>query len=212
MEEKIGTLVLVRHGQSQWNLENRFTGSVDVPLSENGEAEARKAGELLKGTRFDHAFTSALARAQETLRIILDVIDDPDVPTERDPALDARHYGDLEGLNKAETAAKFGEEQVQLWRRGFDVNPPNGESLKETRDRVLPYYREKIEPLLKAGKRVLVVAHGNSLRALVMVLDTISETAVAELNIPTGAPMRYLIDAEGNITDRGYIETLNTPE
>lgn len=212
MEEKVGTLVLVRHGQSQWNLENRFTGWIDVPLSEAGEEEARKAGELLKGYRFDRAFTSALVRAQETLRIILDVIGTPDVPIERDQALNERHYGDLQGLNKAETAAKFGEEQVHLWRRSFDVNPPNGESLKDTRDRVLPYYREKIEPLLKDGKRVLVVAHGNSLRALVMVLDAISETAVAELNIPTGAPMRYLIDAEGNIIDRGYIETLNTPE
>ena len=212
IEETIGTLVLVRHGQSQWNFENRFTGWIDVPLSEAGEEEARKAGELLKGYRFDHAFTSALVRAQETLRIILDVIGTPDVPIERDQALNARHYGDLQGLNKAETAAKFGEEQVHLWRRSFDVNPPNGESLKDTRDRVLPYYREKIEPLLKDGKRVLVVAHGNSLRALVMVLDAISETAVAELNIPTGAPKRYLIDAEGNIIDRGYIETLNTPE
>ncbi|MBE2269017.1 MAG: 2,3-diphosphoglycerate-dependent phosphoglycerate mutase, partial [Anaerolinea sp.] len=129
METKIGTLVLVRHGQSQWNLENRFTGWIDVPLSEAGIAEARKAGQLLKGMKFDCAFTSALVRAQETLRIILEEIGQTDLPTERDQALNERHYGDLQGLNKDETAAKFGQEQVHLWRRSFDVQPPNGESL-----------------------------------------------------------------------------------
>lgn len=212
METKIGTLVLVRHGQSQWNLENRFTGWIDVPLSEAGMVEARKAGQLLKGMKFDIAFTSALVRAQETLRIILEEIGQTNLPTERDQALNERHYGDLQGLNKDETAAKFGQEQVHLWRRSFDVQPPNGESLKDTRDRVMPYYTAHIEPLLKQGKRVLVVAHGNSLRALVMVLDNISQLAIPDLNIPTGAPMRYLIDEQGAVIDRGYLETLGTGE
>ena len=206
MEKIVGTLVLVRHGQSQWNLENRFTGWVDVPLSAAGEQEARKAGELLKGVQFDYAFTSALVRAQETLRIILDVIGQPDIPIERDQALNERHYGDLQGLNKDETASKFGTEQVHIWRRSFDVNPPNGESLKDTRDRVLPYYRAHIEPLVKQGKRVLVSAHGNSLRALVMTLDNIPQNGIPDLNIPTGAPMRYLIDGNGTVLERGYLE------
>jgi len=212
MEKIVGTLVLVRHGQSQWNLENRFTGWVDVPLSAAGEEEARKAGELLKGVQFDYAFTSALVRAQETLRIILDVIGQPDIPIERDQALNERHYGDLQGLNKDETASKFGTEQVHIWRRSFDVNPPNGESLKDTRDRVLPYYRAQIEPLVKQGKRVLVAAHGNSLRALVMTLDNIPQNGIPDLNIPTGAPMRYLIDGNGTILERGYLETSGESE
>ncbi len=209
MENLVGTLVLVRHGQSQWNLENRFTGWVDVPLSAAGEAEARKAGELLKGQQFDYAFTSALTRAQETLRIILEVIGQTNIPIARDQALNERHYGDLQGLNKDETANKFGKEQVHLWRRSFDIQPPNGESLRDTRDRVLPYYRAEIEPLVKQGKRVLVAAHGNSLRALVMTLDNISTQAIPDLNIPTGAPMRYRIDAQGNVLERGYLEILN---
>ncbi len=212
METKIGTLVLVRHGQSQWNLENRFTGWVDVPLSEAGIEEARKAGELLKGMKFDYAFTSALTRAQETLRIMLEIIGQTDVPIERDQALNERHYGDLQGLNKDETAAKFGKEQVHIWRRSFDVQPPNGESLKDTRDRVLPYYQAKIEPLVKDGKRILIAAHGNSLRALVMTLDNVSQQAITDLNIPTGAPMRYLIDSEGTVMERGYIEMLGASE
>ncbi|MEP7291950.1 MAG: 2,3-bisphosphoglycerate-dependent phosphoglycerate mutase, partial [Chloroflexota bacterium] len=165
-----GELILVRHGQSQWNLENRFTGWTDVPLSEAGIEEARHAGELLKAYHFDHAFTSALTRAQETLRLILEVTGQTDVPTDRDQALNERHYGDLQGLNKEETATKFGKEQVHIWRRSYDIPPPNGESLKDTRARVIPYYEEHILPLLKEGKKVLVAAHGNSLRALVMVL------------------------------------------
>lgn len=208
MERKVGTLVLVRHGQSQWNRENRFTGWIDVPLSDVGITEARRAGDVLKGTTFDYAFTSALARAQETLRLILEVTGQTDLPIERDQALNERHYGDLQGLNKDETAAKFGKEQVHLWRRSFDTPPPNGESLKDTRDRVMPYYAAKIAPLLKDGKRVLIVAHGNSLRALVMTLDNISAAAIPDLNIPTGAPMRYLIDEHGTILERGYLETL----
>ena len=203
-----GELILVRHGQSQWNLENRFTGWVDIPLTETGMEEARHAGELLKGYKFDQGFTSALARAQETLRIILDVTGQTDLPIERDQALNERHYGDLQGLNKEETANKFGKEQVHLWRRSYDVQPPGGESLKDTRARVLPYYEQHILPLLKQGEKVLVVAHGNSLRALVMQLDNISERDISDLNIPTGAPMRYLIDSEGNAVERGYLEML----
>lgn len=134
-----GTLILVRHGQSQWNLENRFTGWVDVPLSELGIKEAQEAGEKLKGYKFDRAFTSALIRAQETLRIILEIIGQTNIPIERDQALNERHYGDLQGLNKAETAQKFGDAQVHLWRRSYDIQPPNGESLKNTGERVMPY-------------------------------------------------------------------------
>jgi len=201
-----GEMVLVRHGQSLWNLENRFTGWTDIPLSEAGMAEARHAGELLKDYRFDHGFTSALSRAQETLRIILEVTGQTDLPVDRDQALNERYYGDLQGLNKDETAQKFGAEQVHLWRRSYDVPPPNGESLKDTRARVMPYYEAHIEPLLKQGKKVLIVAHGNSLRALVMVLENISERDIPDLNIPTGAPLRYVIDAEGKTVEHGYLE------
>ncbi|MFN8563567.1 MAG: 2,3-diphosphoglycerate-dependent phosphoglycerate mutase [Anaerolineae bacterium] len=203
-----GELVLVRHGQSQWNLENRFTGWTDIPLTEAGIEEARHAGQLLKDYHFDRAFTSALVRAQETLRIILEVTGQTDLPIDRDAALNERHYGDLQGLNKDETALKFGKDQVHLWRRSYDIAPPGGESLKDTRARVIPYYEAHILPLLKQGKKVLVVAHGNSLRALVMVLDSISERDIPDLNIPTGAPIRYLIDANGGVIERGYIEML----
>ncbi|MBZ0282855.1 MAG: 2,3-bisphosphoglycerate-dependent phosphoglycerate mutase [Anaerolineae bacterium] len=205
MPQPNGLLILVRHGQSRWNLENRFTGWVDIPLTAEGEAEAQRAGELLKTCQFDAAFTSALSRAQETLRIILEVIDQPDVPTQRDQALNERHYGDLQGLNKDETAAKFGKEQVHIWRRSYDVPPPNGESLKDTRARVLPYYQAHIEPLVLAGKQILVVAHGNSLRALVMMLENISEQNISDLNIPTGIPMRYVIDPTGTVLEHGYL-------
>lgn len=203
-----GELVLVRHGQSQWNLENRFTGWTDIALTDAGIAEAKHAGELLKDYHFDHGFTSALTRAQETLRIILSVTGQTDLQIDRDQALNERHYGDLQGLNKDETAQKFGAEQVHLWRRSYDIAPPNGESLKDTRARVLPYYEAHILPLLKEGKKVLVVAHGNSLRALVMVLDNISERDIPDLNIPTGAPLRYLIGADGNALEHGYLEML----
>lgn len=205
MAQPNGTLVLVRHGQSQWNLENRFTGWVDVHLTPDGEAEAAHAGELLRGYHFDHAFTSALTRAQETLRIILETSGQPDVPVERSEALNERHYGDLQGLNKAETAQKFGEAQVNQWRRGYRVQPPGGESLEQTAHRVLPYYREHIAPLVQAGETILIVAHGNSLRALVMVLDNISEADIPELNIPTGAPRRYVIAPNGDVLERGYL-------
>jgi 2,3-bisphosphoglycerate-dependent phosphoglycerate mutase len=205
MAEQTGTLIMVRHGQSQWNLENRFTGWVDIALTAEGEAEARRAGELLKGYHFDHAFTSALSRAQETLRIILETTGQTEVPIERDQALNERHYGDLQGLNKAETAMKFGDEQVHLWRRSYDVQPPNGESLKDTRARALPYFETHIKPLVLAGQTILVVAHGNSLRGLVMELDDISEKDIPDLNIPTGVPMRYIIDSQGKVLEHGYL-------
>lgn len=205
MANTVGTLILVRHGQSQWNLENRFTGWVDIPLTKEGEAEARHAGELLKGMTFDHAFTSALSRAQNTLRIILETTGQTDVPTDSDQALNERHYGDLQGLNKDETAKKFGQEQVHIWRRSYDVPPPNGESLKDTGKRTLPYYDAHIKPLVLAGKTVLVVAHGNSLRSIVMVLDNISEKDIPELNIPTGVPLRYHIDSTGKVLEHGYL-------
>jgi 2,3-bisphosphoglycerate-dependent phosphoglycerate mutase len=203
-----GTLVLVRHGQSQWNLENRFTGWVDVPLSPNGEAEAKQAGEILKqyGFHFDYGFTSALIRAQETLRIILDVIGQPDLTVERDQALNERHYGDLQGLNKAETAQKFGDEQVHIWRRSYDVPPPNGESLKMTGERVLPYYYEHIEPRVLRGETILVSAHGNSLRSLVKVLDNVADDVIPTIEIPTGKPMRYVLDSSGKVLENGYLE------
>lgn len=201
-----GTLILVRHGQSQWNLENRFTGWTDVPLTPEGRREARRAGELLVGYRFGWAFTSVLTRAIETLRIILETTGQTNIPVERDAALNERHYGDLQGLNKAETAAKFGPALVHQWRRSYRARPPNGESLQDTAARVLPYYRAEIEPLVLAGQTILVVAHGNSLRALVMALDGISEDDVPELNIPTGVPCRYLIAPGGDILESGYLE------
>jgi 2,3-bisphosphoglycerate-dependent phosphoglycerate mutase len=139
--------------------------------------------------------------------IILEVTGQTDLPIERDAALNERHYGDLQGLNKAETAAKFGEEQVHLWRRGYDVRPPNGESLKDTRERVLPYYDAHIKPLVLKGQTILVVAHGNSLRALVMVLDDISEQDIPDLNIPTGVPLRYVIDSANQVLEHGYLHS-----
>jgi 2,3-bisphosphoglycerate-dependent phosphoglycerate mutase len=205
MAEQNGTLILVRHGESQWNLENRFTGWVDVDLSPKGIEEARKAGELLKSYRFDHGFTSALKRAQETLRIILEVTGQTDLVIERDQALNERHYGDLQGLNKAETAKKFGDEQVHIWRRSYDIPPPNGESLKDTGTRVMPYYKAHIEPKVLAGQTILVVAHGNSLRSLVMRLENISETDIPNLNIPTGEPLRYVLNSQGEVLEHGYL-------
>ncbi len=197
-------LVLLRHGESQWNLENRFTGWVDVPLSPKGEEEARQAGEKLKaaGIRFDLAFTSVLQRAIRTLEITLEVLGQNNLPVEKDQALNERHYGDLQGLNKAETAKRFGEEQVHIWRRSYDIAPPGGESLKDTAARTLPYFEEKILPVVKAGKTVLVSAHGNSLRSLVMHLDRLSREQVLELNLGTGVPIVYDIDAEGTVKEK----------
>lgn len=198
-------MVLIRHGESQWNLENRFTGWIDVPLSPKGEQEAREAGQKIRAFRFDEAFTSVLTRAKETLRIVLAVIGQTNIPVEEDKALNERMYGDLQGLNKAETAKKYGEQQVKVWRRSYDVPPPRGESLKDTAERVLPYYQKRIEPELLAGRTILIVAHGNSLRALVMHLNKLSKEEVLELNIPTGAPLLYEFDANGQVLEHRYL-------
>lgn len=187
-------LVLVRHGQSQWNLENKFTGWVDVPLSAQGEQEAVKAGQLLAGMKFDIAFTSDLQRAQKTLQIILAEIHQEKLAVVKDQALNERHYGDLQGLNKAETAKKFGDDQVKIWRRSYDVAPPHGESLKDTAARTLPYFDGKIVPYLKEGKNVLIAAHGNSLRSIVMHLEHLTREQVLELNLDTGVPRVYEMD------------------
>ena len=198
-------LVLLRHGESQWNLENRFTGWVDVPLSPRGVQESKNAGDKLRGFTFDRAFTSVLLRANETLRLVLDGLGQTNIPIEKDKALNERMYGELQGLNKAETAKKYGEDQVKIWRRSFDVRPPGGESLKDTADRVLPYYNEKIKPYLLKGETILISAHGNSLRALVMQLDQLSKEQVLELNIPTGAPLLYELDNSGKVLSRRYL-------
>ncbi|HZP41193.1 MAG TPA: 2,3-diphosphoglycerate-dependent phosphoglycerate mutase [Candidatus Binatia bacterium] len=198
-------LILLRHGESQWNLENRFTGWVDVPLSPRGEAEARAAGEKLRGRRIDVLFTSVLRRATDTAHLALEVAGVQDVPTIRDAALNERMYGDLQGMNKAEAAQKFGAEQVKLWRRSYDVRPPGGESLADTAARVLPFWEARIVPELRAGKNVLVVAHGNSLRALVMHLDGLSREAVLALEIPTGRPLLYEMTSAGTPTAKRYL-------
>lgn len=187
-------LFLVRHGQSQWNLENRFTGWQDVDITELGQEEARQAGLALANEPIDIAYTSTLIRAQHTLRIILHEMGDPHIPIVIDAALNERGYGKLEGLNKAETAQKYGAEQVHIWRRSFDVPPPGGESLKDTYERVIPYYQRFIEPKLKEGKNVLVVAHGNSLRALIMFLEHLSPEQILEREIATGQPIKYQIE------------------
>jgi len=215
-------LVLLRHGQSQWNLENRFTGWTDVDLTDKGRAEALEAGRLLEaeGFAFDLAFTSLLTRAVRTLWIALDAMNQVWVPVHSSWRLNERHYGALQGLDKAETAAKYGEEQVKIWRRSYATPPPEltredarfpghdrryaaltadelplTESLKTTVDRFLPCWREAIAPEIAAGKRVLIAAHGNSLRALVKYLDGVSEAEIVELNIPTGIPLVYELDA-----------------
>ena len=198
-------LILLRHGQSQWNLENRFTGWVDVPLSPTGEDEARAAGEKLRGRHIDKLYTSVLRRAVDTAILALETAGTTVPVTERDAALNERMYGDLQGLNKAEAAKRFGDAQIKLWRRSYDVRPPGGESLADTAARVLPYWESHILPDLKAGRDVLVVAHGNSLRALVMHLDGLSHAEVLELEIPTGAPLLYEIGTDGQITGKRYL-------
>ena len=184
-------LVLIRHGESQWNLENRFTGWTDVPLTDKGRDEARGAGAKLRGIHFDKAYTSVLKRAIDTLDIVLQTIGQVGIPVSYDQALNERHYGDLQGLNKAETAAKYGKEQVHQWRRSYDIAPPGGESLKDTAARTLPYFELHIVADLRAGKNVLVSAHGNSLRSIVMHLDKLSREQVLELNLATGVPIVY---------------------
>jgi len=184
-------LVLIRHGESQWNLENRFTGWVDVPLTDKGRAEAHRAGERIRQIRFDQGYCSVLQRAKETLAIVLEETGQRDLPVLYDQALNERHYGDLQGLNKAETAKKFGDAQVHLWRRSYDIAPPGGESLKDTAARTLPYFEAHVLPDLRAGKNVLIVAHGNSLRSIVMSLDKLTREQVLELNLATGVPIVY---------------------
>ena len=200
------TLVLVRHGQSLWNLENRFTGWVDVPLTAKGEEEARQAGERLTGRHFDVAYTSVLSRAQETLRIIMEVARFHDLPIIRDQALNERHYGDLQGLNKAETAERYGKEQVHTWRRSYATPPPNGEALKNTAERTLPFFERAILGDIKQGKDVLVVAHGNSNRSIVMQLDDLDEEGVLSLELGTGVPLVYDLAEDGTVQDKTILE------
>jgi len=194
-------LVLVRHGQSLWNLEDRFTGWVDVPLTDKGREEARNAGKRLRDLRFDVAYTSVLSRAQETLDLILGVLRQLP-PVIRDQALNERHYGDLQGLNKKRTAELHGADQVKLWRRSYDVAPPNGEALKNTAERTLPFFERAILGDLHLGKNVLVVAHGNSNRSIVMKLDRLSKEQVVALELATGVPLVYEIDERGEVLSK----------
>ncbi len=225
-------LVLLRHGESEWNKENRFTGWTDVDLSDKGHQEATQAGKLLKeqGFTFDKAYTSYLKRAIHTLNHVLDELDENYIPVEKTWKLNERHYGALQGLNKADTAAKYGDDQVLIWRRSFDVNPPAleesdprapqnqphyakinkgelplTESLKTTIDRVVPYYQEIIKPEIENGENIIIAAHGNSLRALVKYLDGISNEEIIKLNIPTGVPLVYEFDDEMNVLRHYYL-------
>jgi 2,3-bisphosphoglycerate-dependent phosphoglycerate mutase len=199
------TLVIVRHGQSAWNLENRFTGWVDVDITAKGEEEAKNAGEKLKDYKFDLAYTSNLKRAQRTLQIILETTSQTNLEVIKDEALNERHYGDLQGANKAETAAKYGDEQVHIWRRSFDIAPPNGESLKDTLARVLPYFEKEIIPKLKAGKNIIIAAHGNSLRALIMYLEKLKPEEILQVEIPTGLPKVYRLDENLKILESKFL-------
>jgi 2,3-bisphosphoglycerate-dependent phosphoglycerate mutase len=197
-------LVLVRHGESEWNLKNLFTGWKDVDLSQKGIVEARSAGQKLKaqGLRFDVAFTSNLIRAQRTLTLMLDELGQSAIPIFKDQALNERDYGELVGLNKDDARARWGAEQVLVWRRSYDQPPPGGESLKDTAARVLPYYLQEILPGVLRGKRVLVSAHGNSLRALVMVLDCLSPAEIVKREIGTGVPLVYWLNADSTVASR----------
>jgi 2,3-bisphosphoglycerate-dependent phosphoglycerate mutase len=202
------TLVLVRHGQSEWNLKNLFTGWRDVGLTDKGREEARAAGEMLKarGLKFDIAFTSALTRAQKTCEIILDVLGQGGLRTVRDQALNERDYGDLSGLNKDDARKKWGEEQVHIWRRSYDVQPPAGESLRDTGARVWPYYLHEMQPYVLGGKTMLVAAHGNSLRALIMALDGLSPDEVVKLELGTGVPIVYQLNADSSVASKEVLE------
>ncbi len=197
-------LVLVRHGQSEWNLKNLFTGWRDPDLTEKGVAEAKRAGEMLKeqGFQFDVAFTSALYRAQRTLDLILAELGQTDLEIIRDEALNERDYGDLSGLNKDHARQKWGEEQVLIWRRSYDVAPPGGESLKDTAQRVLPFYKQHIWPKVQAGQNVIVAAHGNSIRALIMYLEELSAKQILEREVATGQPIIYRLTEVGQVADR----------
>lgn len=199
-------LVIIRHGQSQWNLENKFTGWVDVELAPKGIEEAKAAGKKLKekGLTFDLAFTSSLKRAQNTLDLALAEMNLV-IPITKNEALNERMYGDLEGLDKDETRKKYGEEQVKIWRRSYDIQPPNGESLKDTAARVIPYFEKEIAPLLKQGKNIIIAAHGNSLRALIMKLENLTPAQILEVEIPTGAPKLYELNNDLSIIKAEFI-------
>jgi 2,3-bisphosphoglycerate-dependent phosphoglycerate mutase len=202
-----GTLVLVRHGQSEWNLKNLFTGWRDPDLTELGVSEATTGGEALAATgiKFDVAYTSALTRAQRTCQIILDCVGQSSLETIKDQALNERDYGDLSGLNKDDARAKWGEEQVHIWRRSYDVPPPGGESLKDTGARVWPYYMTDILPQVLSGKTVLVAAHGNSLRSLLMVLDRLDREKILGVNLATGVPMVYRLNADSTVKSKDVL-------
>jgi 2,3-bisphosphoglycerate-dependent phosphoglycerate mutase len=201
-------LVLVRHGQSEWNLKNLFTGWRDPGLTEKGVAEAKAAGHRLKvlGLTFDRGFTSVLSRAEKTMALMLDELGQPNLPVSRDAALNERHYGDLCGLNKDDARKKWGEEQVHLWRRSYDVQPPGGESLKDTVARVLPYYNQEILPAVLRGERSLVSAHGNSLRALVMVLDHLTPETIPSMELATGVPLVYRLKSDSTVESKQVLE------
>lgn len=191
----MSTLILIRHGQSQWNLENRFTGWTDVPLTDQGRSDAKKAGEALRDFHFDCAWTSRLVRAEETLTILFQAFGKP-VPFERDSALNERHYGDLQGLNKAETAEKYGQEQVKLWRRSYGTRPPNGESMEDCERRTTPFFRQYILPQVAAGKNVLVAAHGNSMRPIIKYLEKLDPEIAASMEIGLCTPYVYSFEGE----------------
>lgn len=205
----MASLVLVRHGQSQWNEKNLFTGWKDPDLTEKGEKEAKEAGLALKesGYKFDIMFTSVLLRAKRTGKLILEQMGQEDLKTFKNEALNERNYGDLAGLNKDDARKKWGEDQVHKWRRSFDIAPPGGESLKMTAERVLPYFEETILPLLKEKSDILVAAHGNSLRALVMQLDKLNSDEVVKLEIPTGMPICYSINEHGQVKNKVLMKT-----
>jgi 2,3-bisphosphoglycerate-dependent phosphoglycerate mutase len=197
-------LVLVRHGQSEWNLKNLFTGWRDVDLTEQGIAEARAAGKKLKarGIEFDVAFTSALKRAQRTLDLVLEEMGQTKIPVHKDQALNERDYGDLNGMNKDEARKKWGEEQVHIWRRSYDTPPPGGESLKDTVARALPYFNQEILPAVLRGQRTLVAAHGNSLRALIMVLERHTPKSIIARELATGVPIIYRLNADSTVAEK----------
>lgn len=197
-------LVLVRHGQSEWNALNLFTGWKDPGLTDQGRQEANQAGQLIQSLNldFDVMFTSALVRAQLTGNIILNIIKQTHIPTIKNQALNERNYGDLAGLNKDDARAKWGAEQVQIWRRSYDTPPPGGESLKDTGERVMPYFNQEILPLIKKGQNILISAHGNSLRSMIKFLDNISDSEIVKLEIPTGAPIHFTFNKDGDVNSR----------
>ena len=198
---KSRNLILVRHGQSEWNAKNLFTGWKDPGLTDQGVSEAKNAGKLIleQNIEFDVMYTSMLSRAQKTGDIILKILNHKEIPIIKNEALNERHYGSLAGLNKDDARRKWGDEQVHIWRRSFDIPPPDGESLKDTADRVLPYFETEIMPKVISGSSILIAAHGNSLRALIMKLDSISSEDIVKLEIPTGAPIQYEFTSDGMV-------------